>query len=171
MNYQIRWAKTSDAQALGNLHTTSWLKAYKNIIPDNILSQLDPEKRTEKFKKAIKENKKQTAVLLLNDQVIGFITLDKNRDQDYDDQTGEIWGIYLHPDYWHQGLGSKLIQWGIEELKERGYKKITLWVLKDNKSSRRFYEKNGFKYDGTEGEIKKGKSIKKVRYLYDLKNE
>lgn len=166
MDYKIRWAQEKDAQALGELHTASWQAAYKGIIPTEVLNNLDAERRAQKFKEAIKENKEETAVLLLDNKVVGFITLGKNRDKDYGPDTGEIWGIYLHPDYYNQGLGSELIQWGIKELKKRGYKKITLWVLKNNVSSRKFYEKNGFRIDGTVGEIKKGRKIKKVRYTY-----
>ena len=168
LDYKIRWAQEKDAQALGELHTASWQAAYKGIIPTEVLNNLDAERRTQKFKEAIKENKEETAVLLVEDKVVGFITLGKNRDEDCGPGTGEIWGIYLHPEYYNQGLGSELIQWGIKKLKKRGYKKITLWVLKDNESSRKFYEKKNFIFDGTVGEIKKGKTIKKVRYVYNI---
>ena len=168
MNYKIRWAEKQDANSLGKIHTKSWQVAYQGIIPAEILDNIDVEERIKRFKKAIQENQEETAVLLANNKVVGFITLGENRDGDFGADTGEIWGIYLHPDYYRMGLGTELIKWGIEELSKRGYKKITLWVLKDNISSRKFYVKNGFVFDGTEGEIKKGKVLKKVRYLYNI---
>lgn len=48
-----------------------------------------------------------------------MITIGKCRDKDKDQTYGEIWGIYLHPDYYHKGIGTVLINWGIDELKKK----------------------------------------------------
>ena len=49
-------------------------------------------------------------------------------------------------------------------MKNRGYKKVTLWVLEENFNARKFYEKMGFKHDGTKKEITIGKKLMELRY-------
>jgi len=60
------------------------------------------------------------------------------------------------------------IHWGLNELKNRGYNKVTLWVLEENLNARRFYEKIGFKHDGTTKEITLGKKLKELRYEIEI---
>jgi ribosomal protein S18 acetylase RimI-like enzyme len=61
-----------------------------------------------------------------------------------------------------------LIQRGINELRSRGYSKISLWVLEENMNARRFYEKSGFVHDGTVKEINIGKPLNEYRYVKDI---
>lgn len=68
------------------------------------------------------------------------------------------------PEYWNNGIGSELINWGLNELKKRNYDKVTLWVLEENINARKFYEKVGFKHDGTVKEITIGKKLNECRY-------
>ena len=58
----------------------------------------------------------------------------------------------------------KLINWGICELRRRGYKKASLWVLEENLNARKFYEKLGFEHDGAIKEISIGKKLNEYRY-------
>ena len=52
------------------------------------------------------------------------------------------------------------------QLKEKGYSKIYLWVLEKNERARRFYEKNGFTWNGDrlEGE-EGGRKVTDLRYV------
>lgn len=164
-NIKIRWAVYDDSEALGIIHSQGWKTAYKNIIPDKVLAKITAHERKKRFEAAIKDKTQETAVLIKNNKVIGFCTLGANRDEDIDNSHGEIWGIYLLDKHWGQGLGKVLVHWGIKELYERGYSKISLWVLEENISARRFYEKIGFIFDGTIKEVEIGITLKKMRYI------
>ena len=94
--------------------------------------------------------------------------LGKCRDEDKDASYGEIWGIYLLPEDWNKGIGSYFINWGLNELKKRGYKRVTLWVLEENVNARRFYEKIGFKHEGTRKELDLGKKLTELRYEKEI---
>jgi len=91
--------------------------------------------------------------------------LGKCRDGDSDSSWGEIWGIYLLTYYWNQGIGTKLIKWGIEELKSREFKKIYLWVLEENINARRLYKKIGFHHDRIVKRLNIGKELNEYRYI------
>lgn len=43
-----------------------------------------------------------------------------------------------------------MLNWGIRELKDLGYRTAVLWVQKENKNAIRFYEQQDFVHDGTE---------------------
>lgn len=164
----IRHADVNDAGILGNIHALSWQKAYKDILPKAFLEKVTVENRTKYFMKALSENKEEDLIIYDKDEALGFATIGECRDKDFDETYGEIWGIYMHPDYYGRGYGTELMKCCINELKNRGYLKITLWVLEDNKNAISFYEKQGFKKEGKVNELNLGEKINEVRYIMYL---
>ena len=124
--YKIRYAEKNDAKVLGEIHSQSWKIAYKGIVPDSVLDNITAERRERYFEKALSENLEEDILIFVDDKAVGILTIGKCRDEDKDITYGEIWGIYLLPDYWNKGIGSYFIHWGIIELKNRNYEKITL---------------------------------------------
>jgi len=48
--------------------------------------------------------------------------------------------LYVHPDFWRQGIGNSLLQFAREQSPEH----VWLFTLQVNVNARAFYEKNGF---------------------------
>jgi RimJ/RimL family protein N-acetyltransferase len=165
----IRYADIYDSKILGYIHSQSWKFAYKTIIPDLILDNISAEAREQYFYKTLSEKLEEDVLILKDNTPVGFMTLGKCRDNDSDSYWGEIWGIYLLPSHWHEGIGTQLINWGINELKARTFKKVSLWVLEENVNARKFYEKLGFQHDGTIKELNIGKALNEYRYIKVLK--
>jgi len=138
-NIKIIPAEITHVKELATLHIRAWQEAYKNIVPQEIMSSLSIEGRTKAFTEAIHGKSKNTYSCMLNNVVIGFVTLGNCRDSDINN-AGEIWGIYLDPKFWRKGIGTELANWAIDYLKQSGFNKIILWVFKDNLPSRKFYE-------------------------------
>lgn len=63
----------------------------------------------------------------------------------------ELYCFYVEPFFKGQGIGRELLQHLFDEAVKQHKKKIYAWVLKENASARRFYERNGFAADGREG--------------------
>lgn len=164
----IRKATIKDTVALGSIHALSWRKAYEGIIPTEVLKNITPEKRAHFFEKALTLGWEEDFLLLVDSQPAGLLCLGPARDADLYDETGEIWGIYLHPYYFGMGYGKILMDYGLHELKGRGYQEAALWVLKDNNRAISFYEKFGFVSDGLEKEIHIGTALTEVRYRKKL---
>jgi ribosomal protein S18 acetylase RimI-like enzyme len=61
---------------------------------------------------------------------------------------GEIFALYVLSEYYGKGVSSKLMQAGLEHIKDYPIK--CLWVLKNNARAIRFYQKCGFYFDGVE---------------------
>ena len=57
--------------------------------------------------------------------------------------------IYVRPSSWGGGLAARLHDAAVAELRARGVSRARLWVLEENARARRFYERLGWRPDGT----------------------
>lgn len=64
-------------------------------------------------------------------------------------------------------VGYELMNAAFEKL--ANYKKIAVWVLKGNERAIKFYQRYGFRFDGTEQEIKLGTSNTELRMIFEKK--
>ncbi|MBI2785677.1 MAG: GNAT family N-acetyltransferase [Legionella longbeachae] len=136
----IRTATLYDAEAIARIHLCSWQKMYKDFIPEDILQNLSLNERSQQWHDFIKQ-KIKVLVMEIDNQIIGFASICAF---DADNSMGEISAIYLHPDYWRMGFGTKLCQAAISELANLGYSKILLWVFEANIQAQKFYDSLGF---------------------------
>ena len=80
--------------------------------------------------------------------------------QDAEDMA-EIIAVHSLPESWGSGLGHAMLT---EAFKQIGEKAVFLWAFKENKRARRFYEKHGFCWDGTE-RVSEFDGALEVRYV------
>ena len=80
------------------------------------------------------------------ERVVGFVCYGDRGDEA--PGYGEIFALYVLSEYYGKGVSSKLMQAGLEHIKDYPIK--CLWVLKNNARAIRFYQKCGFHFDGTE---------------------
>lgn len=100
------------------------------------------------------------------DKVIGFVGYGKYRDDTLSD-CGEVFSIYVLADYYGQKVGYELMNAAFEKLTD--YNKIAVWVLKGNERAIKFYMRYGFRFDGTEQEIKLGTTNSELRMVFERK--
>ena len=62
--------------------------------------------------------------------------------------TGEVTAIYLAESAAGTGLGHELFDRIQDELRAAGFTRGSLWVLETNARARRFYEREGWRWDG-----------------------
>lgn len=169
MNILIRYADLKDAETLAFINSESFNKAFKGIIPDEVLEErFTCEKLTERLSQELSDNSTKNSIMYLDNKPVGMMTFGKSFSEDLDTSAIEIWRIYLLPEYWNRKLGEPFMEWGIKELRNMGYKKVALWVIEENLRARRFYEKQGFSHDGVKRIINPGKEITDYRYIIEL---
>jgi GNAT superfamily N-acetyltransferase len=165
MSFFIKRATPDDAATLSKIHALSWKSAYKGIVPQKYLDRIKMDLWVATFQKWFAENVFKADILYLDNTAIGCVTYGKSRDEKYSNW-GEIVSIYMHPDYYRKGYGQKLFAHALEQLKSEGYKNCYLWVLASNANARRFYEKNGFIWNGEKGQIEiMGEKLTDLRYI------
>jgi len=73
----------------------------------------------------------------------------------------EIVAIHSLPESWGTGLGHAMLE---EAMNQIGKQPVFLWAFKENKRARRFYEKHGFHWDGSE-RVSEFDGALEVRYV------
>jgi GNAT superfamily N-acetyltransferase len=169
MGTSIRYANTCDIDALATIHSRSLQAAFKGIVSDEILDDtFSFERRRSGFNRELTEGRPTTAIAFDGDTEVGLLSFGFSRHIDVDEDTIELWRIYLVPESWGTGIGNELFNWGIDEVRRRGYKRVILWVLEANSRARRFYEKHGFTVDGRSIEADQGSNVNELLYIRDL---
>lgn len=99
--------------------------------------------------------------------VTGFASIGEVRDEDLKpEKFFELYAIYVAPEYWDLGLGRELWTAALDSVPP-GIVGVSLWVLTQNERGRRFYERSGFEFDGTQRiEELGGLAVKEMRYIY-----
>lgn len=140
----VRKAKEEDAQGIAKVSVDSWRTTYKGIIPDEFLTNLSYDKRTEAWKQNIaKEDNYVVVAENEMGQIIGFADAWK-RETNLEENTGDLTSIYLLEEYQGMGIGKKLFKELFLHYNKLGYKKVFVEVLEENKT-RYFYENYGAK--------------------------
>jgi ribosomal protein S18 acetylase RimI-like enzyme len=169
MDKILRRATPTDAQELARIHVAAWHEAYRGIVPEATLAQFTVEVRSQRFLVFLSEGTAETYLAEHDNGAVGFLTLGDCRDPDLDNRkTGEIWGIYILPEYWRRGFGRFLCQQGQKLLASRGFTIATLWVLEANNQARGFYRAMGFSADGTTKQLPFGIPLTALRYRKTL---
>ena len=167
----IRPAVLSDALGIAHIHVRTWQCAYKGQIPDSYLNNLSIEERASGWKKILSTVEKGNHALVAEhqNQIVGWCTFGKSRDEDVVDGRVALYGIYVDPQYIGMGIGSQLMETAMDTLRNDGYKEVTLWVLDTNEKSRKFYEKRGWIIEGQKKDDQRdGFILHEVRYMYTL---
>jgi ribosomal protein S18 acetylase RimI-like enzyme len=148
----IREAEPNDAKAIAEVHVRSWQAAYRGQLTDEYLDGLSVEERLEQHRRSLEEPRAEWRTWVADDagRIDGFAVTGPSEDADAEPSTGEVYAIYLEPDRVGTGLGRDLFEHAVADLRERGFKAVTLWVLESNARARRFYEVAGWHTDGAE---------------------
>ncbi len=148
MKIKVRRAVLEDAKSLAHIIVESWKSAYEDLIPkDEIAKFLDKERRQRQFEKFIKEDE-IVLIGFYKNIPCGLVFANKDNDEELED-CASIYSIYLLEEYWGKGLATSLMNEVINILRTEGCKEVMLWVYEANKRAIGFYEKSGFKFDGT----------------------
>ena len=62
----------------------------------------------------------------------------------------ELVAMYVDPDHWREGVGNALMEAAFERLAELPYEEVVLWTFKENGRAIAFYERHGWRPDGSE---------------------
>lgn len=169
---QFRIASPGDENAVAHVHVAAWQVAYRGMIPGEYLDGLSVSNRSDSWRQIIAETDlPSTGAFVAADgpQVLGFAHFCPSRDRTASSLVGEVTAIYVHPDRWGEGIGSRLMQLALESLEQAGFRSATLWVLDVNADARTFYEASGWAVDGaTKDEQRSNFVLHEVRYAIDL---
>ncbi len=160
----VRRAEPDDALAISETHRAAWQHAYSGLIPYKTLMAMVERRSYTWWMNAIRGS---TSILVLEVEgvITGYATLGLNRARSLP-QEGEIYELYLKPEYQGIGLGSKLFGEARRLLSSLGCKGMVVWTLEENERAVNFYTALGG-IDIAEGsENFDNKAIRKLAFVW-----
>ncbi len=186
-NGTIRRATARDAEDIARVQIVTWRAAYAGLVPAAHLDSLSLQVRADTWRRLLAPGDPEAASASADDRpaereptatwvatenrhaVVGFADAGPTRDTDAVGRIGELRAIYVLPERWATGVGHALHEQAVGWLREQRYPVAALWVLEGNAKARRFYERHGWRVEGTVAPIMlAGESVTEIRYRLDL---
>ena len=142
----IRPAVPDDAEMLTDLHLDVWEEAYAALMPTDVFVARRSERcdRVQRWRTNIQDGPIINRIAAADEsgRLLGFVSVGSGRDEDLGLPALELVGLYIRAEMYGTGLGQALLEDGI------GDSAAYLWVLDGNQRATKFYERQGFRFDG-----------------------
>lgn len=139
---EIRQAVKEDMKDVARVYIDSWRTTYNGLVPAEYLQSLSYIEAEQKWNGFLAHDNDAFIYAAVDhlDQVIGFAAGRRINDSDFD---GELYALYLLDSCRGQGAGRKLIRAAAQQFRERSINSMLVWVMKQNTTAVRFYERLG----------------------------
>lgn len=163
VSVSVRRGRQSDAEVLAGVFSNAWHLTYRGIIPDPYLKYMADQRGPQWWRRAVR-NSGGLVTLVVCDKVVGYATFGAARDQS--DNRGEIFELYVDPDYQGLGFGEYLFESCRHRLDLRSRRGLVVWALEDNTPAMDFYWHRGGRPFGESCETIAGRQLTKVGFSW-----
>ena len=119
------------------IHSVSWQESHRSFCSPEFIALHTPQHQETYLRKKIDNGSK--LFIMIADKPIGVVSVTGNLIED----------LYILPDYQHQGFGTRLLHFAIEQCDGVP----TLWILENNKGAEKLYRREGFRETGRKNAI------------------
>lgn len=134
-------AALDDADAIARIQVETWRMTYAGILPDELLIRMSKNRQRRMWRRMMRGGETIQVARDPAAGVIGFGSYGPNR-SDRDGFSGEIYTLYVAPDFQGIGIGRGLLRAMFGSLTGEGHDSALVWVLAEN-PNRFFYEAQG----------------------------
>jgi GNAT superfamily N-acetyltransferase len=159
----VRPAEPGEGIRLGEIYLSSGRAAWaRHLSPIGLAGITSPPEDWERW---ITDPDVMVFVAERRGQLAAVALLSRSSDPDSDPAGVALLDrLYTEPASWRRGLGRSLLEYSMEQLRERRFQEVTLWTAEWN-TSRGFYEALGWQLDGATREKNfAGATFTEVRY-------
>jgi GNAT superfamily N-acetyltransferase len=167
VTWRLRAPAPADADRVAEINVRGWQHAYAGLMPAELLAGLETAPRAERLRARFAQGGSADGYVVTDadDVVRGYCWFgDYRPDDDAPDpglgsssasvaEWGEIYAIYVDPDFIGTGAGAALMRAALADLEPRP---VAVWVLEGNTHARTFYERFGFRLDGARTDFDAG---------------
>ncbi|MFF4427071.1 GNAT family N-acetyltransferase [Streptomyces sp. NPDC001549] len=168
----VRAMTEADVAAVSAIRVTGWKTAYAGIMPRSYLDRMTVEADALHRRHHFKRTREDTTNLVAVDaagRVVGWACLGPYRGTGARATAGELYALYAQPSLLGSGIGRTLLEAVHAHALARNFDPVLLWVLTDNSTARRFYERAGYVADGAvQDDDYDGVCVPEVRYRRNL---
>lgn len=137
----LRPAESRDCDALADIHNDAWLGAYRGLLNGVELQRLVSRRSANWWRGALARGV-DIKLLEVTEEPAGYATFGTCRLKGIPCE-GEIYELYLKPEYQGLGFGRRLFAAVRRDLADRGLTGLAVQVLSDNQPGRAFYRALG----------------------------
>jgi ribosomal protein S18 acetylase RimI-like enzyme len=137
----VRAARQGDEDGIARVHDESWREAYRGVIPGAALERMIQRRGPAWWSRAIRGGSR-LLVLECADDIAGYASVGRSRVPALG-YAGEIFELYLAPEYQGSGFGRRLFDAARRDLAAFGCKGFVVWALADNARAMAFYARLG----------------------------
>jgi len=140
-----RWSAAGDCPGLARVHGDAWRYAYAGIIPGLTLERMIA-RRGPAWWSRMHGRGFRALVVDCDGTLAGYATLGRSRAPAWGQPgavSGEIYELYIRPEYQGCGLGRRLFAEARRTLASHGLTRLTVWALTENEIACRFYRAMG----------------------------
>lgn len=160
---QVRKGAASDAANLSALFREAWENAYRGIIPHLHLESMI-RRRDKRWWQNAARGSDGLLVMEVSGKLVGYATFGRARGRTK--VQGEIYELYLAPDYQGLGYGEHLFEAARYALDERRLNGLIVWALTDNTMAASFYWRRGGRPSSRMADNVGGVKLQKTSYLW-----
>ena len=163
---KIRDVKPSETDVIAELHTISWMSAYRGLLSDEYLDNnlLDERRKHWKEKMTALTKKEFVLVAEQNGVLVGFVAVLDIPEAGFDVLVDNL---HVSPELKGLGIGGELLNAVSERLLDTGRKSFYLFVLKGNTAAEKFYLAKGGKQLDVKTHEFGGKVVQATRFAWD----
>ena len=189
----IRAGSAADAAQIAEVRRESWSGAYTGIIADEIIDRVTALDDGARVRQSFRTRPWQRMIVAVPDGedgedgedgkgsgIVGYAAFGPETDvlgapwphplstDGEERRVAELYALYVRPAWWSTGTGRALMDRVLARSVAVGYSSLTLWVLRDNRRARRFYERAGFAPDGATNVLTGLGDVLELRYRQQL---
>lgn len=141
LSIDVRRARVDDAAGIAAVHDAAWRYAYRGVLPGIDLERMVERRGPAWWAKAIRRHV-MVLVLEAGGRIVGYATLGPSRMRTLP-YKGEIYEIYLLPEYQGLGLGRRLFHAARRMLGDLKFTGLAVRALRANEGATGFYRRLG----------------------------
>lgn len=142
----LRHAGTDDLEAIVDIFLDCWTISYAGLLPDGLVDAMTREQARQIWAATLARPEMEVLVAAAPGDsgvrgVVGFSLPEP--------EAGYVASLYVSPAAQGSGTGRLLLAEAEQRLRARGARRARLWVFEENAPSRSFYERQGWRPDGS----------------------
>lgn len=153
----VRVAWGDDAEAIAAVQVRTWQRAYADVLPADVLSQLPVDDFALRWRHSIErpsEARQRVLVALERATVRGFTATAPATDADASPATdAEVAEFVIDPDALGAGHGSRLLHAAVDTMRSDRFTRATIWLASTDDALRGFLVAQGWEADGAHRQL------------------
>ena len=165
LTFTIVPAGPSDAAELARVHVEAWRETYPGILPRGYLERMSAPLHARRWRARLLRMNEITLAAEGPDGLVGYASGQWARGRGETDE-GEVTTLYVLKAAQGTGLGKALLVGVARALEDEGARSLVVWVLRENRPARAFYERLGGVAEETRCEHVGGATAPAVAYRW-----